>query len=100
MEDHDGRDRQGDDVHEVRRALEDDGIGKLDISCVAGRQDPHVPRYPPYQRAEGQRCLATDFIEVSEPHDKYHGRSLFSCYKAQILSALTRDRMRGVLDLE
>jgi hypothetical protein len=59
-------------MHEICSRLEDDGIGNLDTTSIAGRLDTWCTRYIGHRadhRAQWQRTHVTYRIEVAKGHD-------------------------------
>ena len=76
MQHHGDRHDECHDVHGARGALEDDGVGQLNVARVAIRLYPHAARdrrYRAYRRAERQRCHAADAGEVPKAHSGERG---------------------------
>ena len=71
VDDHDGRHGQRQDVHEVGRGLEDDGVGQLDAAGVACRFDARGARqrrHGAHEGAQRQRRALADPVKVAEAH--------------------------------
>lgn len=69
MEDHDNSHEEGEDVRSRGGALEDDGVGQLNVARVARRLDADVvdsSELRPDRGAEGQRRILADGGKVSE----------------------------------
>ena len=71
MNDHDDRHDQGYDMRERGRALKDNGVGQLDIACVAfgldANAEAHIANVPNDGAQRYGRVLA-DLVEVAEAH--------------------------------
>lgn len=69
VQDHDDGHDEGDDVHNARRALEDDGVRELDVARVAVGLDADAGRHRgdgTDGRAQRQRRRVADVGEVAE----------------------------------
>jgi hypothetical protein len=71
MQDHYNCHNQSHNMHEARRALEDNRVRELDVPRVAICLDPYAEfdiRDAADDRAEGKCCLVAEPVEVAECH--------------------------------